>query len=221
VTDDRTLAFLRELERADEEAAATLAELDELAAGVERIRTRTLELETFRTRLPAEREVAGAAVEAGEDEANERRAALEGLEGVEGPTAASARVRAQDALRNAERRLEAARAQVERLEAEAEAADREAGELVARARELAGLLRARPGLAAGAGNEPEGELEDLQRWATDARAALFVARGNLAKQREALIRQANELGALVLGEPLGAQSPAAVARRVEATETGY
>ena len=46
----------------------------------------------------------------------------------------------------------------------------------------------------------------------EARAALLVARSSLASQRDAVIRQANELGSLVLGEPLAARSPADVAR---------
>ena len=56
---------------------------------------------------------------------------------------------------------------------------------------------------------------DLATWATEARAALFVARGRLAAERDAVIRQANELAALVLGEPLSVQSAGLVARRVE------
>jgi hypothetical protein len=124
-------------------------------------------------------------------------------------------VRAKDALRLAEKRLGSARAAMEQLEAEAAAAEREARALEERGREVAEALGARPGLASSAGKAPAGGLGALLRWATDARAALFVARGNLAKEREALIRQANELGALVLGEPLTAGSPADVARRIE------
>ena len=55
----------------------------------------------------------------------------------------------------------------------------------------------------------------MLEWAGRARAALFVARGGLAAERDAVVRQANELGALVLGEPLTAGGPASVARRIE------
>jgi hypothetical protein len=48
-----------------------------------------------------------------------------------------------------------------------------------------------------------------------ARASLFVARGQVAAEREAVIRQANELGAVALGEPLTSASAAVVTRRVE------
>ncbi|MDQ3857803.1 MAG: hypothetical protein M3327_05050, partial [Actinomycetota bacterium] len=71
------------------------------------------------------------------------------------------------------------------------------------------------GLGSAAGAEAGPTLADVARWATEARAALFVARGRLAAEREALIRQANELGTVVLGEPLASQSAALVARRVE------
>jgi hypothetical protein len=77
-------------------------------------------------------------------------------------------------------------------------------------------LRERPALAAASGTPPTEDLAAVARWATDARAALFVARGQLAAQREQLIRQANELAAAVLGEPVTAWSAAAAARRVEA-----
>ena len=54
--DERALAFIHELEQADEAAAAVLAELDELARETEAVRTRAVELEAFHIRLPAERE---------------------------------------------------------------------------------------------------------------------------------------------------------------------
>ncbi len=63
---------------------------------------------------------------------------------------------------------------------------------------------------------PAGDsLEELAAWATETRAALYVRRAQAAAQREAAIRQANELGSALLGEPLVAQSAALVARRVE------
>jgi hypothetical protein len=121
----------------------------------------------------------------------------------------------RDQLRTAERRAEAAAADATRITTEAEAAEREAGELVARSRALAEALRDRPGVADQAASDPGDDLASIGRWATEARAALFVARGRLAAEREAVIRQANELGTAVLGEPLAAQSAALVARRVE------
>ncbi|MDQ3891244.1 MAG: hypothetical protein M3312_11945, partial [Actinomycetota bacterium] len=73
----------------------------------------------------------------------------------------------------------------------------------------------RPQLAEHGGAAPGPGLAGVSTWATSARAALFVARGGLVSEREAVIRQANELGALVLGEPLTSATPSLVARRIE------
>ena len=224
--DERALAFVRELERADEAAAATLVELDELARAAESVRTRAVVLEGFVTRLPAERERIARALADAERDAVRGRDALARAEaeldaaerGRDAQRLAAARrtcVRSQDALRMAERKVEAARADSGRIEAEAEEAEREQGAVEDRARELAQALAARPALAEQAGGDPAAGLAGAAEWASRARAALFVARGGLMREREALIRQANELGALVLGEPLTSASPALVARRVE------
>lgn len=224
--DERALAFLRELERADEAAAVDLAALDELAAAVEEIRRAGLETEARLARLPAEREAAAVAREAAAAEAAERGRAHE-LAAAElavaetgrdaGRLAAARRteVRARDAARMAARRAEAAAEEEARLEREAEELERRAQQLEAKARAAAAAIRERPALGERAGAAPVPGLAAVARWATDARAALFVARGQLAARREALIRQANELGSVVLGEPLAASSAAGVARRVE------
>jgi len=55
----------------------------------------------------------------------------------------------------------------------------------------------------------------MEAWTEVARASLFVASGQLSAEWEAIIRQANELGALTLGEPLSAMGTGALTRRVE------
>jgi hypothetical protein len=223
---DRALAFLRELERADQETAVALAELDELARAAEDVRARALELEAASLRLPAERERVHAALAGGEREAAEWRPALadaraelaaaeQGRNSDRQAAARRAEVRARDALRMAERKIAAATDEKRRLEEREAATRREAESLEARSRELAALLAGRPGLAGQAGGDPGPGLAGAVEWAGRARAALFVARGRLVAEREGLIRQANELGALVLGEPLTASSAAQVTRRVE------
>ena len=229
--DERTLAFLRELERADNAVASVLAELDDLARETERVRTRALELEAFLVRLPAEREAlenelaqAEREGQAGSETLARAERELEAAERKrDAARIAEARrleVRARDALRMAERRATAARETLERLEREAEDASREAARLEDAARALAGALAGRPQLAEHAGTAPSPGLAGVSAWASSARAALFVARGGLVREREAVIRQANELGALVLGEPLTSASPALVARRVEQADRG-
>ena len=203
-----------------------LAELDELAREAERIGTQAEELERGRRELPAQLEAAKAACEEAEAAAEDRQGIVSRVESTlteaeqrgDGDRVVAIRrdaTRAHDHARMAEQRLNAARAEEQRLSDEADRAERDRSDLVERAREIARALRERPGLTDQAGLEPADDLAELGRWTTEARAALFVARGQLATQREQLIRQANELGAAVLGEPLSASSAAVVARRVE------
>lgn len=223
---DRRLAFIRELEQADEAVAAVLTELDELYAACEAVRERALELEVFFVRLPDERKAASFVQEETRVAAAERaeaadHAALElraaQAAGAAERLAAARRfeVRTRDALRTAERLRREAEEHMARLEAQAEAAGTETRELARRARALAALLAERPRIAADAGAPPDESLAGIAEWGTRARAALLVARGQLAAERDAVVRQANELGALVLGEPLTATSAAVVVRRVE------
>jgi chromosome segregation ATPase len=223
---DRRLAFIRELEQADEAVAVVLTELDDLYAACEAVRGRALELEAFFVRLPDERAAASLAEQGARAAVDESRAAAEraaqelrAAEAVhDDQRIAAARrfdVRARDALRTAERRRREAEEHAARLEAQADAAADEAQKLARRARELAAALGERPRLAVEAGELPAEGLAGIADWGTRARAALLVARGQLAAERDAVVRQANELGALVLGEPLTATSAAGVVRRVE------
>ena len=220
---EHTLAFLRELERADDAAGAVLTELDELAREVERIRERAVELEAFRIRLPADRKRLAQAQADAERTAGEAREALalaeKELEDAKGDDRIAAarrfHVRAEGRVSAAERRVQEAAGATVALKNEAAAAEREAAALDEQARELAGALHDRPRLAREAGEPPAPGLAAVSEWGSRARAALFVARGSLTSEREAVIRQANELGSLVLGEPLSAVGAALVARRVE------
>lgn len=223
---DRRLAFIRELEQADEAVAAVLTELDELYASCEAVRERALELEAFFVRLPDERAASALAEKEARLAAEEQRAAaaraaqeLRAAEaaGDDERLAAARRfdVRARDAMGTAERLRREAEERAARLNAQADAAEGEAKELARRAAELAGALAERPRLAAEAGAPPEESLPGIAEWGTRARAALLVSRGQLGAERDAVIRQANELGTVVLGEPLTATSAAGVVRRVE------
>ena len=203
-----------------------LGEVDALAEEVERIREAAAAARERLERLPGERAAArverkeAEALAAGRHEAQEAAAAAlaKAEAGRDEARIAEARreeLRARDLLSSAERRAERARADEERLEGEEAALAQTVQELAERARRLADELARRPGLSETAGPPAEAGPAELGAWATETRAALFVARGRLASEREAVIRQANELGALVLGEPLTAQSAALVARRVE------
>ena len=221
------LALPRELEQADEALAAELAEVDELYAAVEELRAQALELRAFVAGLPGER--AAAAEAAGEADralaearaaADEAAAALaEAGKAGDADRLAEARrrqVAAQDSLHVAERRLEAARRHTAELEARAEAAESEIRALEARSAELAATLARRPRLADGAVSGPASGAAGVAEWGTSARAALLVARSQLTAERDAVVRQANELAAAVLGEPLPPLGTSEVVRRLEA-----
>ena len=223
---DTRLALIRELERTDEEVGAVLTELDELYAVTEAVRKRALDLEAFDARLPAARAIRAealeeakrethAAGEAAERAAAELRAAEEAGDAERLAAARRFELRARDSLAVAERRETRALEDSRGLEAEAAAVAHEAPELERRAADLAAALDDRPRLAAEAGVKPGPGLEGVAEWAARARAALLVARSSLVAERDAVIRQANELGSLVLGEPLAPVATATVARRVE------
>jgi hypothetical protein len=185
------LDVVRELERRDAAAAAAI----EAAAAVERslegLRARAAATAELLARMPGEweraegaRVVAAAAVDA----------ARAGLANATGETAPAAR----RVLELAESRLAASEAAIADVALDAEAAEAERGrvdaEALAAASRLAALERVhevappRPGLA--------GALD----WTSRARAAVFVVRSGLEQERDRIVREAEELGAALLGE---------------------
>jgi hypothetical protein len=223
--DDR-VALLRELERTDEAIGAELAELDELSAAVDGIHGRAVELEELSARLPEERKAAATAVDEaeqaladGQDALRRATAELAAAEaGGDSERIAAARrfeVRARDHVHIAERKAAAARERVSELASRADAVLVEAAELENQAQGLADLLEQRPRLTEDAVACPGPAPEGLAEWGTQVRAALLVARSQLVAERDAVVRQANELGAVLLGEEIPPTSAAALARRVE------
>ena len=77
------------------------------------------------------------------------------------------------------------------------------------------MLVGRPRLTGEAVADPGSGPGGVAEWGTRARAALLVARSQLVTERDAVVRQANELGTALLGEALPPLGTAAVARRVE------
>lgn len=223
---DARLALLHELERADEAVAAELAEADELSAEVDGLRARALELEAFLARLPEERALASDAIAEAQRALDEAGAGakLAADEVARAETTADAdrlaearrfELRARDSLQMAQRRLESALGRTAELDAQADAAQRESASLESRSAELAAALLARPRVSGEAVAAPGPGPAGVAEWGTRTRAALLVARSQLASEREAVVRQANELGASVLGEELPPLGTAAVAERVQ------
>jgi chromosome segregation protein len=220
---ERVLGLLRELELADEEAGAALAELDELAREAESVRVKALDVAAFEARLPGKREAAGAELTRARGEREAARAALAEAEAAVRTARpdgeADARrfeIRARDRVSVAERRARSAEEACEALERRAEDSKREGEELGSRAAAVAEALQGRPRVAVEAGAAPTPGLAGVANWGEAARAALFVARGQVAAERDALVRQANEVGGLALGEPLTTLGASAIVRRVEA-----
>jgi hypothetical protein len=228
---DRRLEILEDLERDEEAVAAELAEIDELYAACENLRGAALELVAFLGRLPdervaAEREIEEStrALEAAADAAEraERELAAAEAAGDAERLAAARRfqIRTRDALGVVERRAREALSRASELEAAAKAAEERADELASRARELADALGRRPRVAVEAGVRPGADPAGIAEWGTQARAALLVARSQVAAERDALVRQANELAANVVGDPVAAMSAAGAAELLRRTLQG-
>jgi hypothetical protein len=199
------LQIAEDLERRDERAAEALLDVERLQEEVEALRANAGATAGFLRSFPS----AKAALEDDEQAAAEARADAERAVG-----AAEAEVertrndadrlaaerhvqQAKDRIREAELWGERARADRLRLEHEAEERQHEAGLLEQRAHELA----ERPHLA-GTVAPPAGGLHGVLDWGSRARGELLVVHAGLATERDKVVREASELAAVVLGEPL-------------------
>lgn len=218
---DPSLAFATELEGRDEAVAAKLAALSALGRRTDDVRERAERVKAFLERLPADQAHLETALAEAERELVEAREALARAR------AAVERARNEDARTTARRHEAHAASDVhtteerrdrligrrEVLAREAIEAGAESESLAAAAQELSGELGDAPRVAQ---PEPPGAgLSDVLDWAARAHAAVLVARSGLETERERVIREANELAASVLGEPLHSTSVAAVRRRLE------
>ena len=84
------------------------------------------------------------------------------------------------------------------------------------ARQLADLAR----VSASGRAAPASTLAGVVEWAARVHAALVVVRGQLDVERDRLVREANELGSVVLGEELAVSSVEIVGRRVRQVLAG-
>jgi hypothetical protein len=114
---------------------------------------------------------------------------------------------ARDTLRDAEHRVERAHAERERLVLEEQEQRAAADRLVLEVQPLAGTLAATPRLA----TEPPGPgLDGVLEWTSKARGDLLVAHAGLDTERDKVVREATELVASALGEPLPGNGVAGV-----------
>jgi hypothetical protein len=215
------LTIAEDLERRDERAAEALLEVERLQAEVDGLRAEAGAVAVFLRELPAARAALDVeertAAEQSERAAEALRAAEDALARVQERGSESARLEAaraaqhaRDALEDAELRV--ARADKERARLELEGAERgaDAERLEHRGAELAAHPRLEHDVAA-----PATGLYGLLDWAARARGELLVSHAALATERDKIVREATELVASVLGEPLVATGAAGVRQRLE------
>jgi hypothetical protein len=208
------LSFAEELERRDADVAQALTVVELLKAEVEELRAHAAAAAAFLAALPV------ALAERAADE----RAALD------------ARDRVEQTVHEAEQLAERAGKEADRLEAEralqqarddlhaaefwvVEAREAHAGlerDGAARRLEAESLARRAVELAPRVRDVPAGslDLESALEWAARARGALILERSALARQREEVVREATELLASVLGDPLTSTGVAGVRERL-------
>ena len=225
--EDRTLAYARQLELDDGRLAQEIETIAAVETETAALRERALALEVFLRELPARRDAAAGALGEAETDLEVKRrevaradseltAAERGRDAEVLAAARRAVVRARDAAAMAEKKRERAQDTIEGLERQAGAIDEDVPRLTERAdllAERAGRIRR---LSQGSAEPPEPGLDGTISWCGRALAALLVARSGLESEREGLVRQANELAASVLGEPLAATSALGARQRLEA-----
>jgi chromosome segregation ATPase len=209
------LTFADELERRDEEIAAALARVEAQQAELEEIRTHAAAVSGFLASLPDALAAQARDEDAAEDE---RRAAEAAVRAAEAELAQARRrderlraeravQRARDEVSDAGRRAERAREHQRALAREGDERRVEGERLERRAAELQPTLRdVEP---------PAGGLPGVLAWASQAHGALLVEHAGLARERETVVREASELLASVLGDPLAATSAAGLRARLE------
>jgi DNA repair exonuclease SbcCD ATPase subunit len=208
------LSFAEELERRDADVAQALTRMEALQAEVEELRTHATAAASFLVTLPpalAERasdeRVAVDARDEAQHAAREAEQLVERAEKEEQRLeAARALHRARDDLHAAEFWVAQARDAHAELERQGVVRRAEAEQLARRAVELAPRVRDVPALSP----DFHGALE----WASRARGALLIEHSGLSREREEVVREATELLASVLGEPLTATAVAGVRERL-------
>ncbi len=218
---DPSLAFAAELEERDAALSDRIELLGELGRQADEVRGRARAVAEALERLPRDREQALASLAEAERELEIAQAAhartladVQRARGEDGQAAARRHeAHAATDVRTTEDRRGRLVSRRDELARSEQAAAEEIGALAARVGELAAELKAAPRVAAP--DPPEPGLDGLADWGARAHAAVFVARSGLETERERVAREASELAASVLGEPLAATSVAGIRERLE------
>jgi chromosome segregation ATPase len=218
------LAFVKELERRDADAATRLADVEELQSTVEHLRARAADVLAFEAALPRERAARALTVERAEGALARAQAAraqaeaeLERARGKDRAAAEHAVETARADERTAAAELERARNSAAGLEQEAERTAVATGTLEREAGIASDRLAALPRLSHDATVAPQPGVAGVEDWGARARPALLLLRAALAAERDAIVREANEVGSAALGESVGATSVQRVRERLEET----
>lgn len=220
------LDLAADLERRDAAVAAEIDRVARLADGAKEIAARADAIGALLANAPTEH----AAMDRAEAEASAHRrvaevdlaAAVANLETASRGNADAKRDlgHAQDAVRDAAARVERIACTRATLVKSEGAARADVSNLVAQAQEIAGRLAELSRVSESGRTLPEPTLDGLHVWATRVRAALVVVRGQLDVERDRLVREANELGSVVLGEQLAGSSVELVGQRVRTMLAG-
>ena len=217
---DPLLQIAEDLERRDGLAAEALLDVERLQAEVDGLRAEAGVVAAFLRDAPAKfaalDEEDRAATEAQSTADETLRSAEEELARVQERGSDSARLEASRAAQHArdaaeDARLRVARAEKERTRVETEAAERgaEAERMERRGLELSAHPRLEHDVA-----PPATGLHGLLDWAARAHGELLVSHAALATERDKVVREATELLAGVLGEPLAGIGVAGVRERL-------
>jgi hypothetical protein len=212
---DALLIFAEELERRDADVARSLVEVERVEREVEEIRVHGTAAAAFLASLPGALAALEADERAAADEQTAAGAAVREAEATlerarkddQRLAAARALEQARDRAHAAELWVSQGREAYARLEGERRARSEESQRLAAHATELGPSVRGVPPPSAG--------LDDALEWASRARGELLLERAALAGERDTLVREATELLASVLGEPLVATAVTGVRDRLE------
>ncbi len=198
------LQFAEELEGRDADLGGALDAVEQLQREVEEVRVHAAALAGFLASFPEALD----ALEHDEHDALEARDAAESaLREAERGEDEQVLVPAGDPLRDAERWAADAALARRRLEEDGAARRDDAARLEARARALSPRVHDVPA--------PAGSLDGALEWASRARGALLLEHSGLARERDAVVREASELLGSVLGEPLTSTAVAGVRAKLE------
>jgi chromosome segregation ATPase len=207
--DERALDELRRLAERDGELAQRGSELRRLDEEVAAIRGAVEAALAFLDAHPEEERRRAAERDAAAGELADRRIELAAAERAVADAGGDeeARLHADRARARAADHVAVAQARVDRAEAAVAELDHELARVPA---ELPALLARAQRVEAIA---PPGETAELVAWASHAHAELFVATRQIDAQRERVLREANELASMLLGEATyGATAAQALAR---------